>query len=205
MGKWLDRVIERKESKDNIFGDMPRSSTDKTDKMLTTAETTEGDGRLDFIGHLTETEREYYLDLLEIMESPKFGMDRETAEREAGRIIARNRQPLQIQQAARDYLKYGYVKIFSTVLDGVVYLARDQGAAKRVPDLNTPVYLESDIEAVKGLDPEVARIILETKMLLGGVIKVEEYTEPPSKGNMDGKRIARNFYGEKQRVERHKQ
>ncbi len=42
---------------------------------------------LTFIDHLTETEREYYLNLLEIMQSPKFGLDRETAEQEAGKII----------------------------------------------------------------------------------------------------------------------
>ena len=42
---------------------------------------------LTFIDHLTETEREYYLNLLEIMQSPKFGLDRETAEEEAGKII----------------------------------------------------------------------------------------------------------------------
>ena len=42
---------------------------------------------LTFIDHLTETEREYYLNLLEIMQSPKFGMDREDAEREARVIV----------------------------------------------------------------------------------------------------------------------
>lgn len=87
MGKWLDRVIERKESKDNIFGDMPRSSTDKTDKIVVPAKPTEWGGRLAFVDHLTETEREYYIDLLEIMESPKFGMDRENAEMQARVIV----------------------------------------------------------------------------------------------------------------------
>lgn len=42
---------------------------------------------LTLMGHLTESELEYYLNLLEIMQSPKFGLDRETAEEEAGKII----------------------------------------------------------------------------------------------------------------------
>ena len=46
---------------------------------------------LTFIDHLTETEREYYLDLLGIMQSPKFGMDRRSAEREAAAIVAEYR------------------------------------------------------------------------------------------------------------------
>jgi len=32
-------------------------------------------------------EQQYYLDLLEIMRSPKYGLDQETAEQEAGEII----------------------------------------------------------------------------------------------------------------------
>ena len=43
------------------------------------------------LDHLTEAERGYYFDLLEIMQSPKHGMDRETAEREAAAIIAEYR------------------------------------------------------------------------------------------------------------------
>ena len=46
---------------------------------------------LTLIDHLTEAEREYYFDLLEIMQSPKFGMVRETAAREAGEIITEYR------------------------------------------------------------------------------------------------------------------
>jgi len=46
---------------------------------------------LTFLDHLTEMEREYYFNLLEIMQSPKFGMDREAAEREAEVIVAEYR------------------------------------------------------------------------------------------------------------------
>ena len=150
--------------------------------------------RLDFIDHLTETEREYYLNLVEIMQSPKFGMDLEAAQQEAGRIIARTRQPLQIQQAIQDYKKYGYCQIFSAVLEKRVYLVRDDVAAKKVPDKSLPPFLESDIEAVKGLSKEEAKMLLEARILFGGPIKVEDYTEPPSQRMMDGKDIAKSFY-----------
>ena len=159
MGKYLDivRKLEREKS-ESVGKQVTTMEPDAVEPVKSGAV---------FTDLLTPTELGYYRDLLGIMQSDKFGMSQEAAEREAGRIIARNRQPLQIQQAARDYLKYGYVKIFSTVLDGVVYLARDQGAAKRVPNLNSPVYLESDIEAVKGLDLEITKVLLEARILFG--------------------------------------
>jgi len=42
---------------------------------------------LAFMEQLTETELEYYLNLLEIMQSEKFGLDRGAAEREAFEIV----------------------------------------------------------------------------------------------------------------------
>ena len=97
-------------------------------------------------------------------------------EREAGAIIARihnrtYRQPLQIQQALQDYRRYGYIRIFSTVLGKAVYLAQDERAAKGVPDDSIPVFLESDIQAVKGLSLEEAKVLLEARILFGGPIK----------------------------------
>jgi len=115
MGKWLDRVIEKRESKDKIPGDIPKINTDNTDTMAV--------------------------------------------------------PPIQVNQAAQDYRRYGYIKIFSTVLNRAVYLAKHEQAAKRVPDRDIPVYTESEIEAVKGLDPEVAKVLLEARILFGGPIK----------------------------------
>ena len=74
MGKWLDRVIERKESKDKKSGDIPKNNTDNTDIIAS-------------LNHLTETDREYYFSLVEIMQSPKFGKDRQAAEAEAWKIV----------------------------------------------------------------------------------------------------------------------
>jgi len=85
MGKWLDRVIEKKESKDKNYRDMPRDRTDIADIVAAPDKLLEGG--IDFVGHLTDAEREYYCDLLEIMQSPKFGMDRETAKQEARTIV----------------------------------------------------------------------------------------------------------------------
>ncbi|MCH7498749.1 MAG: hypothetical protein IH886_01870 [Nitrospinae bacterium] len=127
-----------------------------------------------FTDLLTPVELGYYQDLIEIMQSAKFGMSQNAAEREAGQIIARNRQPLQIKQAAQDYKKYGYVKIYSAVLGRAVYLAKHELAAKRVPNRDIPVYLESDIQAAKGLKPEEVKILLEAKFILGGRITISK-------------------------------
>jgi len=89
MGKWLERVIERRDSRDKNSGDIPKNNTDNTDTMAVSAKPMEGG--IDFVSLLTETERGYYLDLLGIMQSPKFGMDRETAEKEAVEIITQYR------------------------------------------------------------------------------------------------------------------
>jgi len=153
------------------------------------------EGGIDFVSLLTEIERGHYLDLLEIMQSPKFGMDRETAEREAGAIVARNRHPLQIKQAAQDYRKNGYIKIYSTVLGQAIYLARDEEAVKRVPDQKIAVFLESDVEAVKGLTPDEAKVLLEARIIFIGPVKVEDHSATPCPQTMDGKQITRNFYG----------
>jgi len=193
MGKWLERVIERKESKDKNSGDIPKNNTDNTDTIAVSAKPIEGG--IDFVSLLTETERGYYLDLVEIMQSPKFKMDRETAEREAGAIVARNRHPLQVKQAAQDYRKNGYVRIYSTALGEAVYLAQNERAAKRVPDQNIAVFLESDVEAVKGLTPDEAKVLLEARIIFIGPVKVEDYPVTPYLQTMDGKEIARNFYG----------
>ncbi|MCH7499172.1 MAG: hypothetical protein IH886_04070 [Nitrospinae bacterium] len=186
MGRYLDiaRKIEKQKAKS-------LGSHVETRELVTLDPVKSGTLFADL---LTETERQYYHDLLEIMQSKKFGMSQDAAKQEAGRIIARNRQPLQVKQAAQDYKKYGYCRIFSTVLNAVVYLARDQGAAKRVPDQDIPIFIESDFEAVKGLGKEEAKVLLEARILFVGPIKVENYTEPP-KQKMDGKQLARSFYG----------
>ena len=187
MGKYLDIARKLEKQKAKSLG-----SHVETREPVTLDPVKSGTVFADL---LTETERQYYHDLLEIMQSKKFGMSQDAAKQEAGRIIARNRQPLQVKQAAQDYKKYGYCRIFSTVLNAVVYLARDQGAAKRVPDLRIPVYLESDVESVKDLAPEVVKVLLEARMLFGGPITVEDHTERPPKRKVDGKEVARNFYG----------
>jgi len=74
MGKWMDRVIERKESKDINSVDIPKRHTDKTDKIAVPA-------------YFDELEREYFLNLIDFMESDKHRMDRDMAEREARVIV----------------------------------------------------------------------------------------------------------------------
>jgi len=56
------------------YKDIPKEDTDKTDIIAS-------------LDHLTETEREYYFSLVEIMQSHKFGKDRQAAEAEAWEIV----------------------------------------------------------------------------------------------------------------------
>ena len=146
------------------------------------------------IDRLTDAEREAYREYIQIMVSPKFNLPMEQAEREAMHLVMRAKPALQARQAAEDYRRFGYVKIFSAVLGRSVYMARNEQAAKRVPDKSIPVFLESDVEAAKGLSQEEIKVLLEARILLGGPITVEDSTEPPAPKKMDGKQIARNFY-----------
>jgi len=158
---------------DKKYCDIPKIDTDKTDRMAVPAKPMESGGGLGFIDHLTDTERQYFDDLLEIMKSPKFGLDRETAEREAGKVVTKYRQHLQSEQAAKDYRRDGYIKIFSTVLNQAVYLAKDEESASQVPDRSLTVFTVADMESVKGLKPSEALVLMEGKILFGGRIKIE--------------------------------
>jgi len=159
---------------DKKYCDIPKIDTDKTDTMAVPAKPMESAGVLDFIDHLTETERKYYFALLEIIQTPRFGLDRETAERKAGAIIARYRQQLQLEQAAKDYQRDGYIRIFSAVLKQAIYLVRDEKAASQVPDRSLPVFTSASVESLKGLKPSEALVLMEAKILLGGRIKITQ-------------------------------
>lgn len=74
MGKWLDRVVNGRESDKKNYKDIPKEDTDKTDIIAS-------------LDPLTKTEREYYFSLVEIMQSHKFGKDRQAAEGEAWEIV----------------------------------------------------------------------------------------------------------------------
>ena len=49
-------------------------------------------------------------------------------------------------------------------------MAKNKQAAKQVPDKSLPVYLESEIQACKGLSREEAKILLEAKIIFEGTI-----------------------------------
>lgn len=165
MGKYLDIARKLEERKASSLGSHVENLGSTIPEPVVLG------GWVDFTDHLTDTERQYFDDLVEIIQSPKFGLGQEAAEREAGEIIARNRQPLQIQQALQDYRRYGYIKIFSTVLGKAVYLVQNERVAKCVPDQDIAVFLESDLEAVKSLGKEETKVLLEARILFGGPIK----------------------------------
>jgi len=152
-------------------------------------------GPLSILDHLNETSQEAFQEYINLMTGPKFKMPLEQAREEASQLVLRNLRTLQIQQAAKEYRNQGWVQIYSGVLERSVYLVKDDRAAKCIPDKAIPVYLESDIESVKNLDPEVAKVLLEARLIFNGPIKVEDHAERPPKRKVDGKTIARNFYG----------
>jgi len=206
MGKWLDRVIERKESKDNIPGDMPKGHTDKTDNTPLRPEkiplipfipprADSKNSNLTILEHLDETSREAFQEYVDLMTGPKFKMPLEQARTEASQLVLRNLRTLQIKQATKEYRKQGWVKIYSTTLSQAIYLVKDQTALRRVPDQDIPIFIESDLEALKGLAPEEARVLLEARILFGGPVQVQDYSKRPHKRKVDGKQVARNFYG----------
>jgi len=150
---------------------------------------------LTLMGHLDETSQEAFKEYVNLMTGPKFKMPLEQAQLEASQLVLRNLRTLQIQQATKEYRKQGWIKIFSTTLSRAIYLVKDQAALRCAPDQDIPIYIESDLEALNGLAPEEARVLLEARILFGGPIKVEDYSERPHKRKVDGKQIARNFYG----------
>ena len=95
------------------------------------------------------------------------------AEQEAAKLMARSKQVLQLPQAVKEYKRYGYIKIWSTVLDEAIYLAKDKETGKRVPDQRLPVFTEEDLKELdaKTLTPQEAKIIMLTKSVFGGSIK----------------------------------
>jgi len=131
MGRYLD--IARKLEEQKV--DSPGSQVENREPV--SIEPVKSGERLDFIGNLTVTK--------------KFEVSQETAGKEAGVIEARDLQPLEIEQAVEDYKRFGYVKIFSAILDNEIYFAKNEDVAKRVPDRDIPVFLESDIEDLKGM------------------------------------------------------
>jgi len=149
---------------------------------------------LSILDHLDETSREAFQEYVNLMTGPKFKMPLEQAQLEASQLVLRNLRTLQIQQATKEYRKQAWIKIFSTTLSRAIYLVKDQAALRCAPDQDIPIYIESDLEALNGLAPEEARVLLEARMLFGGPITVEDHAERPQR-KVDGKEVARNLYG----------
>ena len=80
MGKYLDIARKLEKQKAESLGSPGEHLKSVTPEPVER-------GGLDFIDRLTETELEYYLNLLEIMQSEKFGLDRGAAEAEAWEIV----------------------------------------------------------------------------------------------------------------------
>jgi len=77
---------------------------------------------------------------------------------------------LDIGQAVEDYKRDGFIKIFSVYLMQAIYLARDETAASMVPDKTLPIYMESELAALRDLNLDELRTMHEAKEILGGVI-----------------------------------
>jgi len=114
---------------------------------------------------LTETERQAYHGWYDVMIGQKFKMSPEEAHAEAMRLLIKTSWLLKIDQATQDYKLNGYLKIFSTKLNRTIYLAKDEKAKKRVPDKSLQVFVESEIDALKGLSADEQMLMLEAKTM----------------------------------------
>lgn len=168
MGRYLDiarRVIREQEAiildKPSDFDEMP--PTQPKQEVL----------KFSLFDHLTPAEKEAFHEYVDLMTSEKFKMPLAEAEQEAARLVAHSKQALQLPQAEKEYERYGYIKIWSTVLDKAIYLAKNKETGKRVPDQHLPVFTEDDLKALdaKTLTPQEARLIMSTKSMFGGSIK----------------------------------
>jgi len=171
MGEWLSRVLERGKTSNKKFEGCLENNTDKTDRMPEPIVV-----HVDApppIPPLTDGEREAYQGYLEEMTSSKHNFTMDKAKSEAMQLVLRPKQTLQNRQAAKEYKLDGYIKIWSTVLDEAIYLAKNEETGKRVPDQRLPVFTEDDLKELdaKTLTPQEAKLIMSTKSVFGGSIK----------------------------------
>ena len=129
---------------------------------------------LSLFDHLTPVEQEAFHEYVDLMTSDKFKMPLAKAKQEAAQLVARNKRTLQIQQAKSDYKRYGYIKIFSTLLNKPVYLAKDEQAVKRVPDQSLLVFTEDELKCLQGLGSDEAKVLMEGKIVFGGSINFQD-------------------------------
>lgn len=169
MGKWLSRVLEKEDSRNENSQDIPENHTDSTDTLPASINPETVWPSMD---HLTETERLAFGELVKDMQGR--GLDRKESECIAWQVIDRNKRTLQIQQAVKDYRKYGFIKIHSTVLGQCLYLVKDKETAKQVPDGSLPVYTENEVKSLKGLSREEAKVLIEAKIIFNGMIGIKK-------------------------------
>lgn len=169
MGKWITRCNEKNTETNAISN---TSSIDIVESNFEPASmdpvrTTHGDHRHSpVLDHLTETERQAYHGWYEVMTGKNFNMSQYEAHAEARKLLLKTSRLLKIEQALKDYKLDGYLKIFSTKLNREIYLARDGKVKSRVPDKSLQVFLESEIETLKGLNPDELMLMLEAKAIL---------------------------------------
>jgi hypothetical protein len=73
-----------------------------------------------------------------------------------------------VQEATRLYRERGWVQIFSSYLNQIIYLVMDPGI--KVPDSSIPKYLQQEIDALKGLTLDELKTLHEAKKIFGGSI-----------------------------------
>jgi len=166
MGEYLDIAEKFLNAQEGIALVEPVRSEEAT-----TTEPKPESSKGGLLDHLTHVDREVFHEYVELMTSDKFNMSLAEAEKEASRLVVRNKQGQQLQQAKKNYQRYGYLKIFSTVLNQVIYLAKDNRVAKRVPDLSLPVFTESELECFQGLEPNDVELLMESKIMMKGTLQ----------------------------------
>ena len=169
MGKWISRCIEKNTETNAI------TYTDSMDTVERNFEpaSTDSVNHSPVLDHLTETERQAYQGWYDVMIGEKFNMSPQEAHAEAMKLLIKTSRLLKIDQATQDYKLNGYLKIFSTKLNRPIYLAKDEKVKRRVPDKALKVFLESEIQTLKGLSSDELTLMLEAKAIFnfGGLIE----------------------------------
>lgn len=127
--------------------------------------------RATLLSRLTETEREAYQGWYDIMVSERFKMSLEAAHAKAWELLQKSIKGLQQKQAMVDFEMDGFVRIHSTGLGRDIYFAKDERAVSGVRGKGIPIFTLAELEQLEGLRLDEALLLVEAKILFGGVVR----------------------------------
>lgn len=137
-----------------------------------------------FFELLTETEQAAYAGWFDVMVNGESKMSEEEAHKKASELLAKSSRILQARENLKMYQATGTLKIYSTILDKHIFLAKDSRAKRLLEEQwksreipASDIYLESEIQELAGLRGEELTLMLEAREIFKGVI-----VDPKNKG-----------------------